>query len=102
MCRKFGKKFIYLILQGSQISYNSYILEKCPILSYIFGFCPIFLIFLARFVSRLMHDVITGQADVERCFSINKQVLEDRILLIEHCLCGTRTLKYVIASHNHL
>ena len=30
-----------------------------------------------------------GQADVERGFSLNKQVLADRSVLSEHLLCGT-------------
>jgi hypothetical protein len=41
-----------------------------------------------------------GQADVERVFSINKQVLEDRTTLSEQTLRATRTVKDVINRYD--
>jgi hypothetical protein len=40
-----------------------------------------------------------GQADVERGFSINKHILNDRSLLSEKVLCATRTVKEVLVRH---
>jgi len=37
-----------------------------------------------------------GQADMERGFSINKQVLDDRTTFSERVLCTTRTVREVI------
>jgi len=47
-------------------------------------------------------SLLHGQADAERGFSISKQVLEDKTLISEHCLRGTRTLKDVITSNKSL
>jgi hypothetical protein len=40
-----------------------------------------------------------GQADVERGFSLNKHILNDRSLLSEKVLCATRTVKEVLIRH---
>jgi hypothetical protein len=43
-----------------------------------------------------------GQADVERGFSINKQVLDDRTTLSERVLCATRTVRKVINRYGSI
>ncbi len=41
-----------------------------------------------------------GQADVERGFSLNKQIIEDRATLSEKVLCNIRTLKEVVNKYD--
>ena len=43
-----------------------------------------------------------SQADVERGFSINKQVLNDRTMLSERALCATRTVKEVFNRYGSI
>ena len=40
-----------------------------------------------------------GQADVERGFSVNKQILSDRTVLSEKVLCATRTVKEILIRY---
>lgn len=43
-----------------------------------------------------------GQADVERGFSLNKRLLNDRSQLSEKSICAARTVKEVIALHKSI
>jgi len=47
-------------------------------------------------------NLLHGQADVKRGFSIKKQVLDDRITLSERVLCARRTVREVINRYGSI
>ena len=51
------------------------------------------------FVIKMALSLSHGQADVERGFSVNKQILSDRTLLSQKALSATRTVKEVITRY---
>jgi hypothetical protein len=53
-------------------------------------------------VVKMALSIAHGQADVERGFSINKQVLESRTELGQQTLIGLRTVKDVVSRHKSL
>jgi len=78
------------IIQGSQLSYNSHILEKCPILYYIFRVCPICPIFCL--LCRIFREKMCFAIDI-RCnewlssgFKLKDSVLQEWKLYQEETL----------------
>lgn len=51
-------------------------------------------------VVKMVLSLSHGQSDVERGFSINKRILNDRTALSEKSICALRTVKEVIALYN--
>ena len=53
-------------------------------------------------VVKMARSLSHVQADVERGFNVNKQLLNDRTLLNEQTIRATRTVKEVIAMHGSI